>query len=434
MKNINIIGALIFGTFSMSAQELKLEEAINLALTSNHNISISNQKNRANQKGIHRGAVGYLPTVDATGSASYSNNVSNQEFATSAFPDVKDQEAASSITSAKIAASYLIFNGFGRARSYSKLKESGKLSDLQTKISLESTLLQVVNSYFDVVRKSEQLNFMKQSILISKDRLKRVETNYEYGNGGKIDVLNAKVDYNNDSSSLINASLALKQSKHQLNFLLGRVIETEFVISTLIDVPVMQTLEVYKEKAKSNNTSIVLSEVQLNMATIDRKINQSNFMPVVSAQVNYGYAGSGNEVGIIQKSSSVGYTAAVSLSWNLFDGFKRKKALEQAKILIDVNGSKRAQAVLNVDMELQNYYHALKTNLSLIALEEGNLKLAKLNLQKSKELFYNGSINNVQFRQAQLNLVQAQNKINNYKYMSKIYEYQLMRLTNELVK
>jgi len=432
-----IISVFILGfiaAYSLEAQELKLEDAINFAMVNNHNIVMANKNNLVTQTGIHIGAVGYLPTLEASGSASYSSNISNQEFATNAFPDVKNQEAASNNTSAKITASYLIFNGFGRARSYSKLKEGGKFSDLQTKISLESTLLQVVNSYYDVVRKSEQKNLIAESILISKDRLVRVETNYGYGNGGKIDVLNAKVDFNNDSSSLINADLTLIQAKHQLNFLLGRAIETKFTVSNIIEVPVIKPLEIYKEKAKTNNTSIILSEVQLNMATIDRKINQSNFMPVISTQINYGYSGSGNEVGIIQKSTSVGYTAAVSLSWNLFDGLKRKKALEQAKIMIDVNTTKRAQAILSVDMELQNYYHALRTNLSLINLESQNLKLANLNLQKSKELFYNGSINNIQFRQAQLNRIQAQNKINNYKYMSKIYEYQLMRLTDDLVK
>lgn len=433
-KEISLLILALSVMVSAFGQELRLDEAIKIALANNHNILISTENNYATQKGIHIGAVGYLPSVDASGSASYSSSVSNQEFATNAFPDVKDQEAASSNTSAKITASYMIFNGFGRARSYSKLKESGKFSDLQTKISIESTLLQVVNSYFDVVQKSAQEKLLENNVSISKDRLNRVETNYNYGNGGKINVLNAKVDFNNDSSSLINASLALKQAKHQLNFLLGRAIDSTFDVSSEIEIPTLQGLDFYKERVKTNNSSIILSEVQLNMAAIDRKINQSNFMPVISSQINYGYSGAGNEVGIVQKSSSVGYTAAISLSWNLFDGLKRKKALEQAKILIDVNTTKKAQAILNVDMELQNYYHALQTNLSLITLEQENLRLAKLNLQKSKELFYNGTINNIQFRQAQLNLIQVQNKINNYKYMAKIYEYQLMRLTDDLVK
>lgn len=434
MKSIKILLAFVGLAFSTSAQELKLEDAINLALVSNHNIVMAQQQDLAVHQDIHVGAVGYLPKVDANGSASYSNNISNQEFATGAFPAVKDVEAASSSASAQVSVSYLIFNGLGRSRAYSKLKEGGKLSELQTRISLESTLLQIVNSYYNVVRQAEQKNLIEENLSISKDRLKRVEVNYNYGNTSKLEVLSAKVDFNNDSSNLISAELALLQAKHQLNFLLGRAIDTKFEVVTSVELPVLEELSNYQSKAKDNNTSIVLSEVNLNMAELDRKINQSNFMPTVSTQVNYGYVGSANEVGVVQKSSSVGYTASLSLSWNLFDGFKRKKALEKAKIMIDLNSTKRAQAVLNIDMELQNYYHALKTNLSLMNLEDSNLSLAELNLEKSKELFYNGTINNVQFRQAQLNLIQLQNKINNYKYMIKIYEYQLLRLTNELVK
>lgn len=434
MKSIKIVFGILLVGYTAVAQELKLEDAITIALSNNHSIVMAQQQDLAVQKDIHIGAVGYLPKVDANGSASYSNSISNQEFATSAFPAVKDVEAASSSTSAQVSVSYMIFNGFGRSRAYSKLKEGGQLSELQTKISLEGTLLQIVNSYYDVVRKSEQKELIKENLSVSKDRLNRAEVNYEYGNSSRIEVISAQVDYNNDSSNLISSDLALLQAKHQLNFLLGRAIETPFEVLNSIEVPILKELSEYQTKAKDNNTSVILSEVNLNMAELDRKINQSNFMPTLSTQVNYGYVGSANEVGVVQESSSVGYTASLSLSWNLFDGFKRKKALEKAKILIDVNSTRKAQATLNVDMELQNYYHALKTNISLIKLEETNLKLAELNLQKSKELFFNGSINNVQFRQAQLNLIQLQNKINNYKYMVIIYEYQLLRLTNELVK
>ena len=355
-KIIHTITIVVLAVSTSLAQELKLEEAINIALTNNHNIVSAKQQELANEQTIHRGAVGYLPKIDASGSLSYSDNISDQEFGGNSFPDIKGAEAVSGSASAKVTASYMIFNGFARSRSYAKLKEGGKLSVLQTKISIEGTLLQVVNSYYDVVRKTEQKDLIEQSISISKDRLKRVETNYEFGNGSKINVLNARVDFNNDSSSYINADLALRQAKHQLNYLLGRSIETVFTVSKEMEVPIAETLNVYKEKAKNNNTSVILTEVQLSMAEIDKKLSKSNFMPTISSQINYGYSGTANEVGVIQKSTSIGYTASVSLSWNLFDGFKRKKALEQAKILLDMNGTKRAQAVLNVEMELQNYY------------------------------------------------------------------------------
>ncbi len=434
MKKFTLILLGIVAASSVNAQVLKLEDAIALALSNNHNVIITKQQNEAKKQDIHPGAVGFLPTVDASAGGSYNASTTDQEFATDAFPDIKNQEAAQSSQSAKVTASYMIFNGGGRVRSYAKLKSSGALSELQTKISLESTMIQVVNSYYEVVRVGNQLDLIKGSLEISRDRLNRVKTNNSYGNAAKIDVLNAQVDFNNDSSNLMHAELNLKKSKNELNFLLGRTIVTKFDAEGELTLPVISEASDYINKAKENNTSIIMSNIQLGMAELDKKINKSGFMPTLSSSLDYGYQGSANDVGIVRQSGSVGTTAALSLKWNLFDGLKKQKALEKAKIMIEVNNTQQQQTLLNIEKEVQNYYDAIKVNIDLLSLEKSNLTVGKINLTRSKELFENGSINNVQFRQAQLNLIQIENKINNYKYAIKVYEYQLLRMTNELVK
>ena len=154
----------------------------------------------------------------------------------------------------------------------------------------------------------------------------------------------------------------------------------------------------------------------------------------LSTNLDYGYSGSASDVGVFKSASSFGYTAAVSLKWNLFDGLKKQKALEKAKINIEVNTSKHQQTLLNIEKEVQNYYDALTQNIKLLDLEKQNRSVAKLNMERSKDLFNNGSITSFQFRQAQLNLLQIENRINNLNYAIKVYDYQLLRMTNELVK
>lgn len=432
MKKLTFILLIGFGT--LSAQVLKLEDAVSLALGNNHGIIIAQKEEVANKTDIHPGAVGLLPKVDATANGSQNVSISDLEFAQDAFPAIENQEAGQESQQAQISASYLIFNGGARLRSYQKLKKSGDLAEMQTKITIESTLIQVVNSYYEVVRLSNQLDLIKASIDLSKERLERVNTNYDYGNASRIEVLNAQVDLNNDSANFVNTELSIRQAKNNLNYLLGRTIATDFEVDTQLDLPELGESAKYISSAKENNTSVLLSNVQLNMAELDKKIARSNFMPMLSTSFNYGYNASANDVGVVQKSSSLGYTAAVSLSWNLFDGMKKQKALEKAKINIDVNNSKQQQTLLNIEKEVQNYYDALQSSLLLITLEESNLSVATTNLERSKALFEVGTISNFQFRQAQLNLLQIQNRINNQKYMAKVYEYQLLRMTNELVK
>lgn len=431
-RRTTIILLALFG--SLNAQVLKLDDAISTALANNHGVVIAKQQAESNKTDIHPGAVGFLPTVDALGNASYNYSVTDQEFNISTFPAVENQEASQSNQSAKLSASYLIFNGGSRVRSYAKLKASGDLFEMQTKITIESTIVQVVNAYFDVVRLNNQLELVKESMSLSGDRLKREKVNKEFGNSARIDVLNAQVDFNNDSVNYINAKISLRKAKNEVNFLLGRKIADDFEVVSQIEVPSIGDVETYIQKSRENNTTIMLSNIQLNMAEMDKKISQSNLMPVLSTNVDYGYQGSASDIGVFKSSSSLGFTAGVSLRWNLFDGLKKQKALEKAKINIELNNTKQQQSLLNIEKEVQNYYDALVQNISLLELEMQNEEVAQLNFERSQDLFKNGSISSLQFRQAQLNVLQVSNRANNISYAIKVYEYQLLRMTNELVK
>tara|TARA_B100000401_G_scaffold438115_1_gene385497 strand:+ start:1490 stop:2794 length:1305 start_codon:yes stop_codon:yes gene_type:complete len=432
-KLVSLLFTIIASSIS-NAQVLKIEEAIRIALSNNYGIIIAQQEEVALKTDIFPGAVGLLPTIDANSAGSYSYSSTNQEFNGGIFPAIEGMEASQNSQSAKISASYLLFNGGSRIKLYSKLKASGELSEVQTRITIESTLVQVVNAYYEVVRLHNQLEFINSSLSLSRDRLERIKINNEYGNSSKIDVLNAQVDFNSDSSNHVNTELKLRQSKNELNFLLGRKIALEFDVNGVVELPTVKEAAEYIQNAKENNTLVMLSNIQLNMAELDKKISSSNFMPILSTNLDYGYSGSASDVGVFKSASSIGYTGSVSLKWNLFDGLKKQKALEKAKINIEVNTNKHQQTLLNIEKEVQNYYDALTQNIKLLNLENQNRAVAKLNMERTKDLFNNGSITSLQFRQAQLNLLQIENRINNLNYAIKVYDYQLLRMTNELVK
>lgn len=434
MKKIVSFLAVFLVVGALHAQVLNLEDAIRMALSNNHGILIAQQEEAALKTGIHRGAVGLLPSLNANSGANYSYSSTDQEFNGGLFPAIEGREASQNNQSAKVSVSYLLFNGGARIKLYSKLKASGSLYELQTKMTIESTLIQVINAYYEVVRVDNQLELVRKSLEISRDRFQRAQINNEFGNASKIDLLNAQVDFNMDSSNVVSGELNLRKSKNELNYLLGREIALELDVNREIILPELKDVSEYTKKAKENNTLSLLSAIQLDISEIDEKISNSNFMPVLSTNLDYGYSGSASDVGVFKSASSIGYTGSISLTWNLFDGFKKQKALEKAKIYIEVNTSKQQQTILNIEKEVQNYYDALLQNAKLLNLENQNREVAQFNLERSSDLLNNGSITSIQFRQAQLNLLQIENRINNLTYAMKVLDYQLLRMTNELVK
>jgi outer membrane protein TolC len=325
MKIINLLLIGVFTFSSLRAQVLQLEDAVTLALGNNHGVLVAKQMEEFTKTGIHSGAVGLLPTIEASAGGSYNYSVTDQEFNLASIPPTKNQEAAQNNQATKVSAYYLIFNGGGRLKAFEKLKTSGELSKIQTKISVESTLIEVVNRYYEVVRLSKEMDLINVSMGVSRDRLTRVVANYEFGNVGKIEMLSAQVDYNNDSSKYVSSKLNRRAAMNELNYLLGRTISTDFKVETDIDLPQVFSADSYIDKAKSNNTSIILSNIQLDMAELDRKISSSKFMPILTTNIDYGYVGSVSDVGVFKSSSSLGYTGSLSLKWNLFDGMKKNK-------------------------------------------------------------------------------------------------------------
>jgi outer membrane protein TolC len=429
-----LLGACIFLLqVNGFAQELTLENAMMIALKNNHNIQIQENQNVIAQNNVHRGNANLLPKVDLNGNVSASQSKTDIQFVTDPAPQT-GLESESQSTSLKVQMSYTIFNGLANVKTYKKLQEQGHLSDIQTKLGIESTLMQVINSFYDVLRNQEQATIFRGSMAVSEDRLMRLQENYKYGSARKIDVLNAQVDFNSDSSNLINSLQSLENAQYNLNHLLGRAVTTSFNVSSQTNLESsVASYEESLQKSLGNNSNMLLAKSQQLIADLDMQISKSRYMPMLSTNVSYGYTSSESTPSVILSNSSLGVTGSLSLAWNLFDGNKRKSALENAEISIGTSKIQEAQAKSSIELELANYFGLLKTNLTIIDLETNNLGVAKLNLERSRELFNLGQIDNVQFRQAQLNLLNSQLKLNNALYSAKIMEYQIKRLRGELV-
>ena len=411
---------------------LTLQVAMSMALEKNHQIQVSKLRSSATEKDLSMGNAGLLPSVDAVAGGNYSNNTSDVTFAGS-IPALKGANAITKGYSAGLQVSYLLFDGLGTFNSYKKLKAAVEISEIQSKISIEGTMMQVVANYFEVVRNQDLLQVYKQTLALSKERLVRVKNNVKYGSAAKIELLNAQVDYNNDYSNFLGQKQNLKAAKRQLNYFLGQELTTDFVAQQSFEIKPLFPKDSLRSLVLTNNSSIVLSQLNVSAAEIDKKLAGSQFAPKISMNASYGLNYSENNASIMLKSSSIGFTGALSLSWNLFKGMSHKKALEKSKILLEANEVLKRESALALEKEFLDVYDQLQLNLALVKLEKENILGAQQNLNRSKELYYNGTINNVQFRQAQINLLLAKSKLDNLMFQSKIQEYQVLRLSNRLL-
>lgn len=75
----------------------------------------------------------------------------------------------------------------------------------------------------------------------------------------------------------------------------------------------------------------------------------------------------------------------------------------------------------------------LPNKLTVLKIQEDNIVTSQNNFDRTLEKFKLGQINSIEFRQAQLNLINAELSKNQAKYQAKIAELELLRLSGELL-
>ncbi|AIZ40493.1 TolC family protein [Cellulophaga baltica] len=440
-----IIAVLFLSAYTAVFSQEKLltrDEAMKKALENNFGIKIAgNQVAIAdNNQGILNS--GYLPTLTGTANASYSRDDSTIEFPgqlnddNSVRADVEIDKAEAQRYSSALNLNYTLFDGMGRLYNYKRLKEQYQLSELQARETIENTLLQLFSVYFDVARLTENNNVLKQALEISKDRFKRAEYSFEYGQNTKLDILNAQVDVTNDSIALLNVEQQLINAKRDLNVVLNQKLEEDFQVDTTLTFIPSLKLEEYLEQSIENNVALLQTERNLKINEYDIKVSKSGYLPTVGLTGSYGWnlnqsAASAFFPGTNNTTYNLGLGA--SLSWNLFDGGKTTVAVRNAKITYENQELVKQQVALEVERDIQNAHTVYKNLLNIFKIQGQAVITNENNFERSKEQFQLGRITSIEFRQAQINLLNAETNKNLAKYDAKLAELQLLQLTGQLL-
>ncbi len=434
MNYIHKLILLFLLSFSASFGQEKLtkQKAISIALQNNYGIKIAknNVKIAKNNASIYNS--GYLPKIIANAGANYSNNTAEITFSDGSSTTVSGDESKS--YNASVGINYTLFDGLGRSYNYKKLKENYNLSELVAQTIIENSLLQIFSIYYEVARLTENTKNVTESLNISKQRLTRIKYGFEYGQNTKLQVLNAEVDVNNDSIKFISTQNQLSNVKRDLNLLLGRDISTKFNVDTEVIFSLTFNLTNLLSEAKAHNIEIQKVNKNLKLSNFDIKINKANLLPNLSLSSSYGWNKLENGATSFFKTQTAnGINASINLNWNLFDGGNTKTRIQNAKIYA-ANLHVQKELVANeIERNVSNAFEIYTNSLFILTSEEKNVETNKQNFSRTEEQFKLGQITSIEFRQAQVNLLNAQSNLNQAKYSAKNAELKLVQLTGNLL-
>jgi len=430
-NNITLLFLISFAT-TFAQELLTKENAIGIALENNYGIKIAdnNLKIAENNKGILNS--GYLPTL--TGNAGATHNLDNTMAVFSNGETTNLENANSSRFNASVSLNYTLFDGLGRLYNYRQLKEQYNLSELQARETIEKTILQLFTVYYNVAQLTENLALLNKNLEISKDRFVRAKYQSDYGQNTKLNVLNAEVDVNNDSIALLNTKQLLSNAKRDLFVVLGKNESPNFSVDTKVIFVITKNKQELFEQAKTNNITLLQIEKGIEISDFQLKANKSGYLPTIGLTSTYGWSkNNNNSASFLLESTNTGLSTGLSLKWDLFNGSRTSTQVQNAKINYETQQFSKQQSELQITRDFNNAWEDYNTKLFILQTQEKNVETNKRNFSRTEEQFKLGQITSIEFRQAQVNLLNAQSNLSQSKYDAKNAELKLLQLTGEIL-
>ena len=425
-----IISLFVFQGFSQEI--LTKKEALEITLENNFGIKIANNNVEVAKNNANILNSGFLPTIAATSGTNYRRE--NQDVT---FQDGTNRSIAGAVTksyNAAVSLNYTLFDGLGRKYNYQQLKESYNLTEIQARETIENTYLQLFTIYFQIARLSENTENLSEALSISKRRLERANYQYKFGQSTKLELLNAEVDVNNDSIVYITTKQQLNNAKRGLNIILGIEKEPNYDVETEVDFNKMMNFDDLLNKTIANNSLLKQNEQNIAISEFNIKINKSQYLPRLGLTSSYGWNQSDNPAtSFLAGATITGLNAGLNLTWNLFDGGATKTRVANAKIALDNQQILLEQQKTTIQNNLKNTWENYQNRLFILSAQEKNVLTSQDNFNRTEDRYKLGQVTSIEFRQAQINLLNAKTAFNNAKFDAKLIEIQLLQLSGDIL-
>lgn len=385
-------------TLQLNAQNevLSLSAAIEKGLEKNYGIVISKSEIEIAKINNSWGAAGRIPSLGF--SLSSNNN-----------KDLIDNTSINRV-SGGVGLSWTIFNGFKVNITKDKLEKLEGLSMGRSAVVIESTIQDIIMTYYNILLQQERLEVFETVMQLSKDRFDYEKAKYDIGGSVTYNVLLAKNIYLNDKASYLNQEVVVRNTIRNFNFLLGEEAQRVWSFSEEFNTDTsVYVLGDLMDKMMASNQVLQNQYANLLLQKNEIGLKQSALYPRLnlSAGIDNSYSWITPDGQATTSSEGLTPYGNLSLSYDIYAAGNRKRAIEVAKIneeITQVETNEMKQSLTNLLFNEYDVYNLQKT---LLNVANESLEAAELNMQIADEKFKVGAINSFNYRDIQLSYLRS---------------------------
>ena len=430
---IAIIGCCATGNLS-AQQHYTLKSCLETGLEKNYSIRMVRNEEQISKNNATIANAGYLPTLDL--STGFSGSINDTETeARSTGEKTKTTGVFDKTLNAGLNLNWTLFDGFKIQASYARLKELERQGETLTRIAIEDFIANLTAEYYNYIQQQIRLKNFRYAMSLSKERLRIVEERYIVGNFSRLDLQQARVDYNADRAQYMKQQESVKASLISLNELMANEDMTQPVVvnDSIIDLNTLLSFDELWQSTLANNASLLKSEQNKKLASLEMKAVKSRNFPYLKVNAGYGYTLNKYEISANSRRDNLGFNFGVTMGFNLFDG-NRRREIKNARIAIANAQLQQDDMRQTLNADLSNLWQAYQNNIEMLKLERENLIAAVENHEIASERYMLGNLSGIEMREAQKSLLDAEERILSAEYDTKMCEISLLQLSGKITK
>lgn len=413
---------------SKDAAPTTLQECLEKGLNKNYSLRIVRNEEQMAANNATMENAGLLPSVSL--SAGYSGSAYGNDIVARDESVTKNRGIYDDGLNAGVDVSWMVFNGFQLQANYARLRELRLLSSTQTRIAVEDYIAELTAEYYNFVQQRQRLRNYVSAVKLSRERLRIVHERWMIGSLSRLDLQQARVDFNADSAQCLKQRELLASSRIRLHELMAEdSLDVRFSsFDDKIDLLALPNFDSLWVMTKENNASMLMAAQSHTLAEIDLRSVRSRNYPYVRLNAGYGYNTNHYGAGNTLKRNQWGGDVGVSVGFNLYDG-KRRSEQRNAKLSLRNAELQEYDLTLSLYTDLADLWQAYENNRMLLALEKENVIAARENYDIAHERYLLGDLSGIEMREAQKSLLDAEERILVAEYNTKVCEISLLQLS-----
>ncbi|WP_457746610.1 TolC family protein [Sulfurimonas sp.] len=402
---------------SLYSSELKLEDAITIALQNNKKHTISMQDRAIAKARFEQASSANYPTLDLTLVANRHDQkfIDHTEttFDLSALgipqplPISYDHTVMGRDTAfAEAKAQYVLYSGGKISAAQEMAKQGLKYSQEASQLT-DTQIVTNIKKYYAGAVLAQRLEFLTHQTV---ERIKAIYTLTQrfYQDGSlkvkKTDFLRTKIMLSTVESMLEDMKTNKELAFCALNFEMGMEQNNTYTLAKNDLLPNLQdiSLQSYYETMYLNNHLLAQTDIALKVSKAKINDAQSGYLPSIVLYGKIKALGNDQDGGIINATNDKSWDVGLALNYNLFSGGATHYKIEEAKANQLKLQAQKAYVKSALNMQLNQAYSKMKKSLKQYYLLKGATEVAKENSNLNMRAYQHDMVETKDVLEAQI--------------------------------